>query len=164
MTLDTDHMEKVSHHFGLFYESWNGYFEKNGFEHWSQGNVLFIFLCYQAKLKALRNGSKDLLYTSTRFLIKFSCIKPLKISIIISCCLNFVEATTQTWAGPSSTLPLVRKVLYAARQCRASCGCANCRMVLGAVAHCQGAAPDRRATNSQGPVRPSTTPLCVNFC
>ena len=48
-------------------------FCKNDFEHWSQGNILFIFLSYQSKLKALRNGSKDL-YTSTRFLIKFSCI------------------------------------------------------------------------------------------
>ena len=53
MTLDTGQKEKVSHHFGLFYESWNGYFEKNGFEHWPQGNVLFIFLSYQANLKAL---------------------------------------------------------------------------------------------------------------
>ena len=49
-------------------------FRKNDFEHWSQGNVLFIFLSYQSKLKAFRNGIKDLLYTSTRFLIKFSCI------------------------------------------------------------------------------------------
>ena len=28
MILDTDHMEKVSHHFGFFYEFWNGYFVK----------------------------------------------------------------------------------------------------------------------------------------
>ena len=37
----------------------------------------------------------------------------------------------------------------------------DARMVLGTVAHCQGAAPDRRATNSPGTsAADHNTPLC----
>ena len=52
-TLDTGHKEKVSHHFGFFYESFNGYFVKTTLNTALVTNVLFIFLSYQANLKAL---------------------------------------------------------------------------------------------------------------